>query len=238
MDIGKSFGFVFEDEKWIEKVLIGGLVGLIPIIGSFLVIGYVVQLIRNVRNGDARPLPEWTDWGELLADGFKLFVVFFVWALPLIIISMFAFIPAAMAGDSGSSDASSIAGLFAICFGCVATLYAIVLSLVSPAILIKFAETKEIGSGFNVGEILGFTKSHLGEIILVVIVSWLVGLLASIVGTILCLIGLLFTGFWTNLVVSHMMAQIGLNDTSTPDLLQPVPSSEQFSPPSSEDTPE
>jgi len=236
MDIGKSFGFVFEDEKWIEKVLIGGLVGLIPLIGSFLVIGYVVQLIRNVRNGDARPLPEWTEWGELLADGFKLFVVFFVWALPLIIVSMFAFIPAAMAGDSGSSDASSIAGLFATCFGCVAFLYAIVLSLASPAILIKFAETKEIGSGFNVSEILSFTKSHLGEIILVVIVSWLVGLLASIVGTLLCLVGLLFTSFWSNLVISHMTAQIGLNDTTTPDLLQPVPPVEELSAPASEDT--
>jgi len=235
MDIGKSFGFVFEDEKWIEKVLIGGLVGLIPLIGSFLVIGYVVQLIRNVRNGDSHPLPEWTEWGELLADGFKLFIVFFVWALPLIVLFMLAFIPAAMAGDASSGDASSIAGLFATCFGCIAFLYAIVLSLASPAILIKFAETKEIGSGFNISEILGFTKSHIGEIILVVIVSWLVGLLASIVGTILCLIGLLFTGFWSNLVISHMMAQIGLNDTSTPDLLQPAPSVEELSAPS-EDT--
>ena len=26
MDIGKAFSFVFEDEKWISKVLLGGLI--------------------------------------------------------------------------------------------------------------------------------------------------------------------------------------------------------------------
>ena len=40
MDIGKSFSFVFEDKKWIEKILIGGILMLVPILGSILMLGY------------------------------------------------------------------------------------------------------------------------------------------------------------------------------------------------------
>ncbi len=59
MDIGKSISFVFQDKKWIEKVLIGGLIMMltvifswtiiIGVIGGALMLGYMVQLVRNVR---------------------------------------------------------------------------------------------------------------------------------------------------------------------------------------------
>ena len=32
MDIGKAFSFVFEDERWVSKVLLGGLFMIIPIV--------------------------------------------------------------------------------------------------------------------------------------------------------------------------------------------------------------
>ena len=48
MDIGKAFGFVFEDEEWVSKVLIGGLIFLIPLIGQFAVIGYSFKVAQNV----------------------------------------------------------------------------------------------------------------------------------------------------------------------------------------------
>ena len=222
MDIGKSIGFVFEDEKWIEKVLIGGLVSLIPLVGSFLIIGYIVKLVRNVRNGDPKPLPEWTEWGELLVDGFKLFVVYFLWSLPLIVILLFAIIPSAMMSNS-DGDASTFVGLFATCFGCISFLYWIVLTLVSPAILIRFAETGEIGDGLNFNAILTFSKGHIGEIILVVIVGIVISSLASIVGSLLCIIGVIFTGFWSNAVIAFMIAHIGKDDAPVTNVFEPAP---------------
>ena len=53
MDIGLSFSYMFEDKDWIKKILIGGLISLIPIV-NFAALGYVVQLVRNTRDG--RPL--------------------------------------------------------------------------------------------------------------------------------------------------------------------------------------
>jgi len=210
MDIGKSFSFVFDDKNWVEKILIGGLISLIPIVGPILLLGYAIQLVRNVRKHEPDPLPAWDEWGEKLAEGVKLILIYLVWALPLIILSLLFVIPMAAAGDSDSG--SAIASFFGLCFGCFTFLYAIVLSLAIPGITIKFAENGEFSDGFKFGEILAFTKEHLGQIIIVALVSWIVYLIAGLIGSLLCLIGLIFTNFWASLVQYHMIAQIGLED--------------------------
>jgi hypothetical protein len=208
MDIGKSFGFVFEDKNWIEKILIGGILMLIPILGPILMLGYSVELVRNVRKHEMEPLPRWDNWGEKIADGFKLFIIYILWSLPLIILSMVIVIPLAFAGNSDTG--SAIASIFSLCFSCFAFIYAIVVWLATPGITIKFAETGEFSDGLKFGEILNFTKEHLGQIFVVIVVSWLIYMLAGLIGTLLCLIGLVFTMFWASLVQYHMIAQIGL----------------------------
>ena len=98
MDIGSAFTFVFDDEEWIKKVAIGGgimLAGLIltPILiglALFLPIGgYMLETLRNVRDGQARPLPEWTDFGDLFMKGLMLFIIGFVYNIPTLILGIF-----------------------------------------------------------------------------------------------------------------------------------------------------
>ena len=208
MDIGKSFGFVFEDKKWIEKVLIGGILTLVPILGQIIILGYSVELIRNVRQYKTNPLPEWDNWGEKIAEGFKLFVIFLLWSLPLLLLEIILLVPMSIMGNSDTG--STVASIFSLCFGCLALIYSIVLMLANPSIIIKFAETGDISEGLKFGEILNFSKEHLGQIVVVVIVGLLAFTLAGIIGSLLCIIGLAFTLFWAGMVQYHMIAQIGL----------------------------
>ncbi len=217
MDIGKSISFVFEDKKWIEKVLIGGLITLLTVvfswtiivgvIGGALLLGYMVQLVRNVRKHDEFPLPAWDEWGEKIMSGIKLMVVFFIWSIPLLIVSLPFFILIGVAGN----NESGFAGFLALCFSCLSIIYAVVLFLAAPAITIRFSETEKISSGFEFAEILGFTRDHIGDIIIAMIVLWLVQLVASFIGSILCFVGLAFTGVWTMMVQGHLYGQIGLD---------------------------
>ena len=81
MDIAKSFTFMFEDPEWLRKLGIGFLVvavgllfsvvliGLIPLI---IVLGYTLDVTRNVMDGQPNPLPEWNDWEGFLMRGLKL----------------------------------------------------------------------------------------------------------------------------------------------------------------------
>ncbi len=39
-------------------------------------------------DGRDRPLPNWDDWGGFLKRGFRLCAAFFIWALPLILVTI------------------------------------------------------------------------------------------------------------------------------------------------------
>lgn len=220
MDVGKSLSFVFEDKQWLEKILIGGLILLGTIVLSWTVIGffvgagllygYMIEVVRNVRRGEAYPLPEWDNWGDKIALGLKYLVVYLVWSLPLLIVWIPFVILSAIAGSSSSDTAAGLVGVASICFSCLAMLYGLVLLLASPGITIRFAERGNIADGLAVSSILAFTREHIGDVLIAVIMILVVSTLASIVGLILCGIGLLFTSFWATVVQGHLYAQVGL----------------------------
>ena len=217
MDIGKSITYVFEDKKWLEKVLIGGLIILgtilfswtiiVPFVGFGLIAGYMLDVIRNVRRGDPQPLPEWNEWGDKIVKGLKLLLIYLIWSLPLILI----YVPIGiLAGLAGDSDSGGFWGTLILCFNCLAILWGIIIFLASPAFSIRLAETGEVSSGVKFGEILAFTRKNLGNIVIALLVLFAVNLVANFVGALLCGVGLLFTSFWYNLVQGHLFGQIGL----------------------------
>jgi hypothetical protein len=220
MDIGKSLSFVFEDKRWLEKTLVGGLVFLGTIVLSWTVIGlfvgigllygYMIEVVRNVRRGEPYPLPEWSNWGDKIVLGLKYLVVYLVWSLPLLIVWIPFVILSALAGSASSDTATGIIGVASFCVGCLALLYGLVLLLASPGITIRFAERGDISDGLAVSSILAFTREHIGDVLIAIIMLLVVSTLASIVGTILCGVGLFFTTFWATVVQGHLFAQVGL----------------------------
>src|SRR5437899_2102278 len=94
-DFLKPLTFVFDDPRWIQKVLIGGLfvIASFFIIGAFFLYGYLARLARNVIAGVQYPLPEWDDLGEYFAEGAKLFVVGVIYVIPLLLIFGIIFVP-------------------------------------------------------------------------------------------------------------------------------------------------
>ena len=97
MDYAKALTFLWEDPRWKEKIAIGTGVTLVSgmlmpiligIVGIFIMMGYCIRVTENVRDGNPYPLPEWDQWSEDLARGFKLFVVTVVWALPALLLSL------------------------------------------------------------------------------------------------------------------------------------------------------
>ena len=117
MNIGKSFSFVFEDPRWLTKVGIGTLVLIISgllspilvgILGYFILTGYGLEVLHNVRKGELYPMPEWRDrWGEWLVLGVKAAVAVFVWALPIILVSIPMTAGFALVGN-GNGDGAAL----------------------------------------------------------------------------------------------------------------------------------
>lgn len=231
MNIGKSFSFVFEDQRWVTKVGIGALVLilssllspiLVGILGYFIIAGYGLEVLRNVRRGDLFPMPEWRDrWGEWLVLGVKAAVAIFVWSLPIILVTIPMTVGFALV-DNGSDSGAALGGLLAACFGCLVLVWVLIVLLATPVIYIRLAETEELSSAFRFGDILSFTRTHIGNVIIAtimyVVASAVLSLIAGIVGLILCGVGLLVTlpaaQFITVMIQSHLYGQIGLDTKS------------------------
>jgi hypothetical protein len=178
MDFGKAFTFVFDDEDWVKKIALGGLLSLIPVIGVFLVIGYGLEVTKRVIKGDAEVLPDWSDFGGYLTKGFMVFLIFFVYMLPVLLIQACASIPYLF--EYPDDTLTVIFAIVAICFGCFTFLYSLAAYLMLPAAVGRYAATDELGAAFKLGEIFGMVKDNLGTYGLVLLGGIVASLIASL----------------------------------------------------------
>ena len=207
MDIGKAFGYVFEDEDWIVKILIGGLfVFLSPLlIGIPFLLGYMAETVRNVMRDEPRPLPEWSDLGDKFVKGLILTVVAIVYALPIILLACLMGIVSLAAGDRGGEGVRSVA----LCVQCLSSLWGLLVAIVFPAAVIRYAESGEFSAAFRFGEIFSLITANIGNYIVALLLGWVVLPIIAGFGTILCFVGVLFTTFWAYLVAAHLWGQVG-----------------------------
>jgi hypothetical protein len=230
MDVGGALGFVFEDEDWVTKILLGAALLLIPIFGIFVLLGYTIVVLRNVRAGEPRPLPAWADLGRFFVDGLMFWIASLIYALPLLVflcpIAVVWLLPA-LGGEQEDLTAllAGVSGLLSVGLGCLAALYGILLSLLSPVLQIRYAETADVGACLRFDEIFRFLASNVGEIIVSQLLVWVagmvvgsvvsmvVGLLAIIpicgwvLGPVLSLVMLPF-GVWLKVFAAHLYGQI------------------------------
>jgi len=203
MDIRKAFTYVFEDEKWLTKVVLGAVFSFLSIflVGVPFVCGYALEVLKNVAEGRERPLPEWTELGQKFVKGLVFTIICLVYAIPSIVLACFG----GILGRGGDSD---LIGLFVTCLSCLQFLWAIVLVVFLPAVQIRYAITGEPMSAFQFGELFGFITGNLGNYIMAIVIYIVASIIAAVVGSIACGVGLFFTGFWATLVQSHLFGQV------------------------------
>ncbi len=81
--------FPFDDKAWVNKALVGGVLGVVGLIVWPLLLplwGYSLRIMRHTAKGEPPSLPEWDDWGQLFLDGLKYIFVSLVYMLPLLLL--------------------------------------------------------------------------------------------------------------------------------------------------------
>ncbi len=193
MDVNKAVRFVFEDKQWISKLLIGVLMSLLAffIVPGLILQGYVVKLIRQVMNGNRDELPEWTDWGKLLRDGFFVTVGELVWMLPFILLVLVVSIATGGVGrlsDDAAAVAATGGGLLLLC---LVLLMVVVALFLTPALLIQYAIKDDFSALFRFGEVFDIIRNHMADILIAFLVTlaalFVVSLVGGVLGIIPCL---------------------------------------------------
>jgi hypothetical protein len=182
--------------KWTRWLLL-----IISMIIFPLILGYMVRIFRGEK-----PAPELNGWGSMFIDGLKLFVVELIYAAPVILLVIIAFLPlvsSVLTSGAFYQDFSSMSetqinqwfmshpelisatGIMLVVI-LVAVLLAIIISIFSFLGAVRFAKTGSISEAFNFSAIL----AHIRRI------GWLNYIIALLViGVIGFVFGLIFNIF-------------------------------------------
>jgi hypothetical protein len=172
--------------------------------------------------GEARPLPEWEDFGALFKDGLSVIVAQLVYTLPLWILACVSFL--ASVGLSNLSEVSedvAAAGFLATfgLVGCLTLLVLIALFFISPAIVIQYVRTNELSACFRFSEILAIVRHHMGNIVIAALAPFAASMVLGFVLTFLSIIPIvgwcgvpiisMAVGPYLLAVTGHLYGQIG-----------------------------
>ncbi len=189
MDYGTmlSESFNYAKEGVVEKLNRWVMLAIATLILCIPLMGYVMRIYRG-----AKPAPEVDDWGKLFIDGIMLFIVSIIYSIPLIVLQFFmagAVVASAMNGDpTAMMTGMAGAGILFLVY----IIVAIIIGLIVPFALIRFARSGNFGEAFNFNAIL----AHIGKIgwinyiIALIIVAIVIGIPVAIIYFILIMLAL------------------------------------------------
>ena len=221
--VGDSFGFVFKDPRWVQKVIVGSIVVVASVFGIGLVLlaGYFLRLARRVRDGEPHPLPEWDDWGGLFVEGLTVMLIYAGHVIPVAILGAVLVLAISgaisLAARSGSlPDGIQILIVAALLAG--ALLYAVAILTVSIVLVVsfvRFVQTGELKDAFDFRAAIAELRQNLFPYLLVFWTITLSNFVAQFGFVALC-VGMFPAAFWCVAVMGHAIGAVAARDTESP----------------------
>ena len=191
--ITDAFVWPVRDGEWARKILIIGLILIVPIFGAINGLGWMLATIDRLRTGE-QDLPPASF--RFLGRGFELFVVNVVYVAVIGLIVGALFVPTlALSGAQGNGGSNT--GLLALAivlnvavFG-VGTLLSLAFYFAMPVIILS-TDKGGIGGGLNVAAV--YRQVRLSPINTLIAGLMLIAAgFVSQLGIIVCVVGVLFT---------------------------------------------
>lgn len=208
-DFARPFAFVFEDPRWVTKVLVGGLFFFLAflLIGFFFLMGYMARLARNVIAGMLHPLPEWDDLGEYFVEGFQLCLIGLVYMLPLLILGLGFVVPAALVDHIDNEGLRNVGGCVMGSAWCVLVPLSLAITFFVPGAMLRAVVERRMGAAFEFAAIWQFIRANIGNYLLAIVI-YLVARFVAGFGFLLLCVGIIFTEFWALVATTYAFAQV------------------------------
>jgi hypothetical protein len=191
--ITEAFTWPARDPEWPVKILIVGLILLIPIVGAINGIGWMLATLDRLRAGEQALAPANFSY---LGRGIRLFVVNVAYGLAIVVVAAAIYVPALLiaAGQSqGSANAAlvSLAIVLSLLAFSVATLGTLALNFALPSIVLA-TDRGGIAGGLRVSAVLRRSRVNVANTLIAGLMLIAAGFVGSL-GIVVCGIGVLFT---------------------------------------------
>jgi hypothetical protein len=200
-----AFAWPMRDPQWISKVLLMGLISLIPIVGQIVLLGWMLAALDYLRAGRYElPPPGFSYIGR----GFGLWVVELVYGLFIALVFVVVLIvggglQAAGSSSGGSGALSALAGLIFAVGYLAALAFAVCYGLLRPVVILR-TDLGGIGGGLNVAQVVSDARRLLGPTLLAGLLAYVAFLIAG-AGAILCYVGIILTAGYGYAVVAGIV---------------------------------
>jgi hypothetical protein len=211
MNYGGAFSYMFSSENWVKKFVLGIAMSLTPFLGPIILFGYALDVLRNLNQGKADPLPDWTgdDFARWLGRGLGLTVSMVTFLLPVIAVLMilwicfFLLLPAL-----GTDVIEDIGGAFAICMACLWFILYFIIALAGMVVMVRYASTDRLDVGLDYMKNFQLVGANIAPLLIIVVLMAVLGFVSVIVGFLT--LGLLFLALPTYfyLVMAYFGAQL------------------------------
>jgi hypothetical protein len=212
--ITEAFVWPVRDPEWIVKLLIIGLISLIPIVGAINGIGWMLASLDRLRAGDERLAPANLTH---LARGARVFVVELVYALVIVAIGAAFYVPGVLIAvrqghDGGNPSLIGLAILLnLVAFGLV-TLGSLAYTFALPAFILA-TDAGGIAAGLRVAEVVRRCRMNPINTLIAGLMLIAASFIGSL-GVIACGIGVIFTAAYALAMQAWIIRSFEIGSTA------------------------
>ena len=191
--VGDSFTWAFRDTQWAGKMLVQGLIAIIPIVGWIAMTGWLMMAYDNARAGRNELPPA----GFHLGRGIGIFLVFlvygFVLSIPVAIAYTIAIVATSNAGNNAGLVSAPLFSLAAL----VSVACALLIRFLFPALIVNTARGGFAG-GMDVQRVWQLSTFNLTNTVVAAVIIFVASIIGGL-GLFVC-IGFIFTVPYENTI--------------------------------------
>lgn len=205
MSLNAAVRDLFSDPKWLRKIALVSLAGLIPILGFIVILGWGLENFRRKLAHPEDPLPEPT-FLTTFSSGFQGWILTLIYTIPIYLLALPLWItPFITDAFTPKTGAAIDLGARIFSFSTIG-LYLLWMVLVMPAVFGRFLTANDLGAGLALRSAISDVKSAPREF-LTVFLTAILGATLSILGLIACMVGTFFIQAFTAAVIGSLSAR-------------------------------
>jgi uncharacterized membrane protein len=206
MDFTRAITYVFREPNWIKKILITGLITIIPFLGFIYLIGWIAETVDRYQKNNYPLLPEKPSFSFFI-NGLKLGIAGIIYWLPLLLIRVLIEIVTRfwVYLFSGFLERAGIS-LFEFMSSALTFIYFFFFLLLVPCILKIYLERRNIRDTFEFRRIYQALRSNINTYVSLLL-SIIICIIIASVGISLFYIGLIFTIPFAAAIYAHLVGQ-------------------------------